>query len=227
MVGAMATSPIFRCVEDLPTVIPIFPLPAVLLLPRGKLPLNIFEPRYLEMTEDALAGSRVIGMIQPIDPTAPMAHPAVYRTGCAGRITTFSETDDGRYLITLSGLARFDVVDELPMGNKRHRRVRVSYDRFAGDLGEPAEAKLDRARLMPALKGYFAKQGLTADWQTIERTPENHLITCLSMICPFNANEKQALLECVDDAARGDTMLSLLEMAVHEGRCGCPSDRPQ
>jgi len=216
--GSMSTSANPRRIEELPTTIPIFPLPNVLLLPRGKLPLNVFEPRYLEMVQDAIASHRLIGMVQPKNPKAAPDHPEVYQTGCAGRITSFAETEDGRYLITLSGVSRFDIVRELPIGEKLHRRVEVSYGRFADDLSEPNEPGLDRARLTPALKGYFTLHGLTADWETIERTPDHHLITCLAMICPFKPNEKQALLECPTTTARADTMITLIEMALHEGR---------
>jgi Lon protease-like protein len=218
----MTAAPIRR-IEELPTVIPIFPLPGVLLLPRGKLPLNIFEPRYLEMVQEAIGSHRLIGMVQPRNPKGPLDHPEIYRTGCAGRITTFAETEDGRYLITLAGVARFDAVRELPLEGRLHRQVEVDWSRFAVDLAEPAPALLDRARLTPALKGYFVLHGLTADWDAIERTPDHHLVTCLAMICPFKPNEKQALLECPSTAERIDTMTTLIEMALLEARCAGPS----
>lgn len=208
----------YRRVVDLPRVIPIFPLPGVLLLPRGKLPLTVFEPRYLEMTQAAIGSHRLIGMVQPMDPEAPLDQPAVYRTGCAGRITTFAETDDGRYLITLAGIARFDIVRELPKEGRLHRQVEADFTRFADDLAEPEDAKLDRSRLIPALKDYFQIHGMTADWGSIERAPNNHLITCLAMICPFQPNEKQALLEYRNDSERAGAVIALLEMAAHESR---------
>ena len=217
----------YRCVEDMPTVIPIFPLPGVLLLPRGKLPLNIFEPRYLEMTQEAIGSHRLIGMVQPVDPEASPAKPEVYRVGCAGRITTFAETDDGRFLITLAGIARFDIERELPMEGRLHRRVEANFTRFADDLAEPAAVKFDRNRLIPALKDYFQVHGLTADWQSIERAPDNHLLTCLAMICPFRPNEKQALLEYPDDEARAKAVISLLEMAALEARVAPPASLRQ
>ena len=223
----MITPSPFRRIEDLPKVIPIFPLPGVLLLPRGKLPLNIFEPRYLEMTQAAIGSHRLIGMVQPVDPEAPLDHPEVYRTGCAGRITTFAETDDGRFLITLVGVARFEIERELPKEDRLHRRVEASWSRFADDLVEPAAVKLERARLMPALKGYFQRHGMTADWGSIERAPDNHLVTCLAMICPFRANEKQALLEYPNDAARAEAVIALLEMAALEAHAVPPSARRQ
>jgi Lon protease-like protein len=217
----------YRRIEELPALIPIFPLPGVLLLPRGKLPLNIFEPRYLEMVETAMASHRMIGMVQPLDAEAPLDHPDVYRTGCAGRITSYAETDDGRYMITLSGVARFDIVSEPPMEGRLHRQAEVSFARFGNDLEEPAEAKLDRTRLIPALKNYFQVQGLTADWQTIEKTPDHHLLTCLAMICPFKPNEKQALLEYRTETERGEAVIALLEMAVLEARGASCSSRRQ
>ncbi len=218
----MMTPNAFRRIEDLPEVIPIFPLPGVLLLPRGKLPLNIFEPRYLEMTQEAIGSNRLIGMVQPLHPGAALDYPEIYRIGCAGRITTFAETDDGRYLITLAGVARFEVERELPKEGRMHRRVEANFARFADDLAEPACAALDRGRLIPALKDYFQIHGMTADWKSIERAPDNHLVTCLAMICPFHPNEKQALLEYPSDAARAEAVITLLEMAVHEAR-GAPA----
>lgn len=224
--GAMMTPAPYRRIEDLPKVIPIFPLPGVLLLPRGKLPLNVFEPRYLEMTQEALASHRLIGMVQPVDPEAPLDQPEVYGTGCAGRITTFAETDDGRYMITLAGVARFEIVSELPKEGRLHRRVEANFARFADDLAAPVDAKLDRSRLIPALKDYFQIHGMTADWKSIERAPDNHLVTCLAMICPFHPNEKQALLEYPNDSARAEAVITLLEMAAHEARA-TPSARRQ
>ncbi|MGD9537769.1 MAG: LON peptidase substrate-binding domain-containing protein [Alphaproteobacteria bacterium] len=216
----------YRRVEDLPTLIPIFPLPGALLLPRGKLPLNIFEPRYLEMTEAAMASHRLIGMVQPSDANAPLDRPEVYRTGCAGRIVRYAETEDGRYLITLAGIARFEIVAEPPLEGRLYRRAEVSFKRYAHDLESPGALRLDRARLMPALRCYFQVQGLTADWQTIEKTPDDHLLTCLAMICPFKPNEKQALLEYPTDAERGEAIIALLEMAVLEARgTACPERR--
>ncbi|MSO74739.1 MAG: peptidase S16 [Alphaproteobacteria bacterium] len=217
----------YCCIEDLPKVIPIFPLPGVLLLPRGKLPLNIFEPRYLEMVQAAIGSHRLIGMVQPVDPEASPAHPEVHRIGCAGRITTFAETDDGRFLVTLAGIARFEIERELPMEGRLHRRVEVNFTRFADDLAEPPAVKFDRNRLIPALKDYFQLHGLTADWQSIERAPDNHLLTCLAMICPFRPNEKQALLEYPSDFARAQAVISLLEMAALEALVAPSSARLQ
>ena len=175
--------------EDLPPVLPIFPLTGVLLLPRGELPLNIFEPRYLNMTEDALAADRMIGMIQPTEHEATQPNPPVYRTGCAGRIVAFQETEDGRFLLTLKGICRFEVEQELPL--KRGYRPVAS------------------------LRSYFSVHGISADWKAIEASGDERLVTCLSMICPFEASEKQALLEAPDLVERSRILTTLVEMSVH------------
>ena len=201
--------------EELPAVLPIFPLTGVLLLPRGHLPLNIFEPRYLAMTRDAMGGERMIGMIQPSDPADLGDNPPVYRTGCAGRISSFSETEDGRFLITLTGVARFDVKDELPL-RSGYRRVAADWERYRADLA-PDEGAVDRDRLVAALRVFFRVHGLSADWDTIRQTPDERLVTSLAMICPFAPNEKQALLEASDLGERAKVMIALIEMAVVEG----------
>src|SRR6266446_4748684 len=141
----------------LPLVLPIFPLAGVLLLPRGRLPLNIFEPRYLAMTRDALAGERLIGMVQPSDPRVAGDNPPVYPTGCAGRLTQFSETDDGRFLITLTGVSRFRIREELPLLSG-YRRVIPDWQQFADDRASAGEPGFDRARLIRGLKSYFAQR---------------------------------------------------------------------
>ena len=197
----------------LPQSIPIFPLEGVLLLPRGKLPLNIFEPRYLNMVQDALAADRVIGMIQPTEEEQESRPPALYRTGCAGRIVAFSETDDGRLLITLAGLCRFDVEDEVPT-TRGYRRVVPSWSRFAADFAEEAEPDVDRARLLKSVEAYFKAQGLSADWDAIKSTPDGRLLVALAMVCPFAAAEKQALLEAPDPTSRAETLIALMEMAA-------------
>ena len=205
-------------IEELPRVIPIFPLPGVLLLPRGRLPLNIFEPRYLEMTQDAMASHRMIGMIQPADPNARLARldaPEVYPVGCAGRITSFSETPDSRFLITLTGVCRFAIVRELEQDDLLYRQVRADYSRFASDLPAPAPLTIDRGRLIPALKSYFDRHSLTADWDAIDRADDEALVTCLAMACPFEPGEKQALLECSGESERVDMMQALFDFAAH------------
>jgi Lon protease-like protein len=201
--------------EALPATLPIFPLNGVLLLPRGRLPLNIFEPRYLAMTRDAMGAERMIGMIQPSDPNDPGDNPPVYRTGCAGRITSFSETEDGRFLITLTGIARFDIREELPL-RSGYRRVVADWEPYRGDIA-PDDGAIDRERLLAVLRVFFKVHGISADWDTIKQTPDERLVTSLAMICPFAANEKQALLEAGNLEERAEVMIALIEMAVIEG----------
>ena len=223
----MSRNPIDPSPGRLPRQIPIFPLAGVLLLPRGRLPLNIFEPRYLAMVEDALAGDRMIGMIQPTDPACRQREPAVYGIGCAGRITSFAETEDGRYLITLTGVCRFAVMRELD-GQRGYRRVAADWDRFAADLIDPLEdggtasngCGLDRPRLLAGLKSYFKMQGLSVDWKSISGTPDERLVTSLAMICPFSPSEKQALLETPDLPERAKLLIALVEMAILDGHEG-------
>lgn len=202
--------------EDLPETFPVFPLAGALLLPRGRLPLNIFEPRYLAMTEDALTAGRMIGMIQP-DPHRPRVPggPALYRVGCLGRICAFSETDDGRYLITLAGLTRFAVAEELPM-RRGYRRVRATLAGFAADLTPPASGPLcDRPALLADLRGYFARQGIEANWDAIDAMADDALVITLCMACPFEAAEKQALLEAPTQAERAGALRTLLAIDAH------------
>ena len=215
----MSPNPFDPTIDQLPEILPIFPLTGVLLLPRGKLPLNVFEPRYLAMTEDALSGNRMIGIIQPSDPLSRASVPPVYPIGCAGRITSFSETDDGRYLITLTGVCRFETVRELPIV-RGYRRVDVSWERFAADLDEAGPALFDRARLVEGLRTYFKIQGISANWDAVESTPDERLVTSLAMICPFEPSEKQALLECGSLSERASMMVAIIEMSVLDKRSG-------
>lgn len=202
--------------EDLPDSFPVFPLTGALLLPRGRLPLNIFEPRYLAMTEDALASGRLFGMIQPDPQAAPVATgPALYRIGCLGRLSSFSETEDGRYLITLTGVIRFAVVEEHPL---RHgfRRVRADFAGFAADLDPAASvAGFDRPALLAALRASFARRGIEANWEAIDSMADDSLVTTLCMACPFEPAEKQALLEAATPADRAAALATLLQIDVH------------
>jgi Lon protease-like protein len=204
----------------LPSIVPIFPLTGVLLLPRGRLPLNIFEPRYLAMTRDALAGERLIGMVQPSDPRVVADNPPVYPTGCAGRITSFSETDDGRFLITLTGVSRFRIREELPL-MEGYRRVVPEWRTFAGDLASEDEPAFDRDRLLRGLRTYFQQHRIEADWDAITSVPGERLVTSIAMICPFEPNEKQALLEAPDLDERARLLTAIVEMAaVNQSRDG-------
>lgn len=205
---------------DLPTEFAVFPLNGALLLPGGKLPLNIFEPRYLRMIDDSLANGRVIGMIQQDGnrPETPVG-PALYRVGCLGRLTSFSETDDGRYLITLTGMARFWVQVELEM-HRGYRRVRADLARFAADLAPADPDDIDRTALLAALRAYFATQGFSANWDAIDEMSDPALVNTLAMVCPFEPIEKQALLEASTPAERAQALLSLLQMGAHSAETG-------
>jgi Lon protease-like protein len=202
-----------RGVAALPTTLPIFPLPGVLLLPHGRLPLRIFEPRYLAMTRDALAGDRLIGMVQPNDPVVSDANPPVYPIGCAGRITSFTETDDGLFLITLTGINRFRIREELPL-LEGYRRVVPEWTDFARDLEADENSGFDRDRLIRGLKGFFQHHQISADWDAIASTPVDRLVTSIAMMCPFEPSEKQALLEASDLDDRARLLTAIVEMAV-------------
>jgi len=203
--------------EDLPTDFPIFPLPGALLLPRGRLPLNIFEPRYLAMVEDSLAAGRMFGMIQPNTNAPRGPHGAsLYRIGCVGRLSHFSESEDGRYLITLTGVSRFIVKEELEM-RRGYRRVAAVFEPFAYDLTPPGAIPPGiRPELLDALAIYFRAKQIDANWEAIDSMEDPMLVTTLSMLCPFDTAEKQALLEAPTDADRAADLLALLRMAVHE-----------
>ena len=197
---------------DLPTEIAVFPLTGALLLPRGRLPLNIFEPRYLAMTMDALGQGRLFGMVQP-DARGKAAQ-GLYRIGCLGRISSFSETDDGRLLITLIGVARFRILEELPLAPGGYRRVRADYTDFVTDLLEAEPPPLDRPALLGALRPYFQARGIEANWDAVEQTPDALLVTMLAMVCPFDPPEKQALLEAAEGSDRADMLVTLLRMGA-------------
>ena len=207
--------------DELPTEFPVFPLGGALLLPQGKLPLNIFEPRYLAMVEDALASGRVIGMVQPDEgrPATPSG-PALYKVGCLGRLSSFSEADDGRYLVTLTGMIRFSIGVELEM-QRGYRRVRADLGRFRSDLDIRGSAQgIDRDGLTEALRGYFGARGFDANWDAINEMPDDALVVTLAMVCPFDPAEKQALLEAPSASDRALTLLTLLQMGAHSTDTG-------
>ncbi|WP_298223729.1 LON peptidase substrate-binding domain-containing protein [Acidocella sp.] len=204
--------------DDLPEEFPVFPLGGALLLPRGRLPLNIFEPRYLAMVEDALAEGRYFGMVQP-DKRLPRGEngPGLYRTGCLGRISSFEETDDGRYLITLTGVIRFGIAEEIEM-RRGYRRVRAGLAGFAADL-RPVEESLPFSRqiLLEALGRYFAAAGAEANWAAVRELSDEALVVSLCMACPFGHEEKQALLEARDPPMRAEALRALLEIDSFDG----------
>jgi Lon protease-like protein len=201
---------------DLPETIPVFPLPGALLLPRARLPLHLFEPRYLAMLEDVLkTPSRLIGMVQPYD--APGKDGKLHSIGCSGRVTAFSETEDGRYMITLSGMSRFRITQEVE-GFTPYRRCNVSWQGFDRDLG-PVETddSFDRDAFMEALGRYLVDQGLSTDWESLGEAEDELLINSLSMLCPFAPEDKQALLEAPSLTTRRETLMTLIEYALRGG----------
>jgi Lon protease-like protein len=210
----------YRGPDDLPDVIPVFPLAGALLLPRGQMPLNIFEPRYLAMVDDALSnGRRLIGMIQP-----DTAHrgsedrPSLYRIGCVGRITQLGETGDGRYLMELTGIARFRIVDELSVPTP-YRQCRVTYAPFADDfIARRGEDAVDRAALLAALAAFLKANDLKADWDGIENAPNEALVNALAMMSPYGAAEKQALLEAPDLKTRAEILVAVTEIELAKGQ---------
>ena len=204
--------------ENLPETFPVFPLTGALLLPQGRLPLNVFEPRYLAMVDSALAHGRMFGMIQP-DPQRPRGPngAGLYRVGCLGRLSSFSETDDGRFLITLSGLIRFRLIEELPM-QRGFRRVRGEFSPYTADLDEPAEQQsaFEREHLLAVLRAYFTRRRFEANWEAIAEMPDDALVVTLCMVCPFDPAEKQALLEAGTPGERAGALLALLQIDTHE-----------
>ncbi len=201
--------------EDLPSEFAVFPLAGALLLPRGKLPLNVFEPRYLAMILDSLAAGRLFGMIQP-DPHAATNgdEPGLYRVGCLGRLSSFNETDDGRLLITLTGLIRFTVAAELDP-RAGYRRVRADFAAFTDDLPRTRpQVLIEREKILVALRTYFSRRSVEANWDVIRGLSDDTLVITLAMACPFEAVEKQALLEAPSDADRAATLLALLQMGA-------------
>jgi hypothetical protein len=197
-----------------PGILPLFPLSGVILLPRGQLPLNVFEPRYLSLVDDALRGERVIGIVQPQGEPGQSARSPLFEIGGLGRITAFAETDDRRYLITLTGLTRFRIVRELAVLTP-YRQAEVSYERFADDRAQPNEVpSLDRPALLAALKRYFAANRIETDWESVERAPTEGLVNSLSMIAPVAPAEKQALLEAKTAAERAAILVTLIELAL-------------
>ena len=204
--------------DQLPMRIPIFPLPSALLLPGGQLPLNIFEPRYLAMVTHALATpTRLIGMLQPLDHHAgdDMAEdPGLFETGCAGRLSFFQESDDGRFVVALNGVCRFHRLRQ-ELDPNGFLVADVDWQLFANDLRVDLSA-LDRDPLISVLKRYFDMKGFETDWTQIENSDNHQLLATLSMICPFEVAEKQALLEADSMAKRADLLIAMMEMALHD-----------
>lgn len=210
--------PIFRIAEDLPKIVPIFPLEGSIVFPRGNLPLNIFEPRYLNMVDDAMYSDRVIGMIQPLIPedreeASINENPQLLKIGCLGRINSYSETDDGRYMLNLRGLCRFNIIEEEP-AERPYRMAKVSYGNYLDDM-KPLSTKepdISRDLLISALKTYLAANAIQTDWEAVAEAPMETLINALASGCPFSTIEKQMLLEFPTLQARGEALISLLQM---------------
>jgi Lon protease-like protein len=203
--------------DQLPMRIPIFPLPSALLLPGGQLPLNVFEPRYLAMVKHALATpTRLIGMVQPRDLAgdATAEEPQLFETGCAGRVSFFQESDDGRFVIALNGVCRFHRLDQ-QLDPNGFLVADVDWRPFANDLRMDISA-LDRDPLMDVLRRYFDLKGFETDWTQIENSDNHQLLATLSMVCPFEVAEKQALLEANSMASRADLLIAMMEMAIHD-----------
>jgi Lon protease-like protein len=199
--------------SELPNVVPVFPLSRALLLPRGELPLNIYEPRYITMVDHAVASERIIGMVQPVvGQSEDASTPQLYSTGCIGRITRFSETGDGRYLISLTGVSRFRVEEELEVLTP-YRQCRVSYDEFPFDLqAGSGEKEVDRIGMIRMLREFAECSKLEVDWPSIDAAPTEALVNALAMMSPFGPNEKQALLEAADLKSRAEILIALAEL---------------
>lgn len=204
--------------SELPETIAIFPLPGALLLPRARLPLHLFEPRYLQMLEDSLkTRERIIGMIQPNEVPGRKEN-GLHAIGCAGRVMQFSETDDGRYLITLGGVSRFRVVKEVE-GFTPYRRCDVAWDGFDRDLGpEESDPGFDRPRFLKLLERYFDSRELSADWDTLKEADNELLLNSLSMMLDFDPEDKQALLEAPSLTTRRETLVTLMEYQLRGGQ---------
>jgi Lon protease-like protein len=213
----MSKNPFTPTFEDLPRDLPLFPLIGVLLLPGAQLPLNIFEPRYINMLEYALGNQRFIGITQPkVEGQTGASTPdsaAVYEIGCAGRIISFKEASDGQIQVMLRGVCRFNIIDELPL-IKSFRRAIPDFSNYKNDFISEKDAVIDRQRLLSDLRAYFEMENIEADWETIKQTPDEKLVTTLAMVCPFEPDEKQALLESTDLSNRCKLVIGLIESAL-------------
>jgi uncharacterized protein len=211
----------YRSAADLPRLLKVFPLPGALLLPHAELPLNIFEPRYLAMVSDALAGDRLIGMIQPDNDEADLSgSPELKQVGCAGRITSFAETPDGRILITLSGICRFAIVKEA-ISDKPYRQVEADFSGFADDLADTDEDDaVDRTSLLKVFQEYLTANDMSADWDQVKAASTEALVNTLAVLAPHAPRDKQALLEAKDLKSRADVLIALTEMALARSGSG-------
>lgn len=214
----MPMNAVYRGPKDCPEVLPIFPLPGALLLPRGQMPLNIFEPRYVAMIDDAMRSDRLIGMIQPDSEGDSGAAPSkLFKVGCAGRITQLAESGDGRYLLTLTGLARFRVIEELST-TTTYRQVRADFAGFENDFtARFGEDDVDRDGVIEALRQFVKVMEIDVDWRGVEQAPNEALVNALCMMTPFGVREKQALLEAPDLKSRAEALIALTEIEIMRG----------
>ena len=222
----MPMNAVYQGPADLAEVIPVFPLPGALLLPRGQMPLNIFEPRYLEMIDDALADRhRLIGMIMPdAGHPGPESRPNLYRIGCVGRITQLAESGDGRYLIQLTGIARYRIEEELRVSTA-YRQCRVTYVPFIDDfIARKGEDDVDRAAVLQALQNFLEANNLKTDWEGIETAPNEALVNALAMMSPYGSAEKQALLEAPDLKTRAEILVAVTEIELAKNKA--PGETP-
>jgi hypothetical protein len=218
----MPMNAVYQSPSDLADQIPVFPLPGALLLPRGQMPLNIFEPRYTAMVDDALrSGRRLIGMIQPDEAhPGPEGKPNLYKIGCVGRITQIAETGDGRYLLQLTGIARFRVEEELAV-ETAYRQCRVSYAPFIDDFtARKGEDAVDRKSLLRALSDFLKANDLKADWEGIENAPNEALVNALAMMSPYGSAEKQAMLEAPDLKSRAEILIAVTQIELAKKSTG-------
>ena len=211
----MSINKVYNGPDDMPHLIAVFPLSGALLLPRGEIPLNIFEPRYLGMIDDAMRSHRIFGVIQPaFEADEGKPQPALQAVGCAGRITQLSETGDGRYVLTLTGIARFRIIQELQV-TTAYRQCAVDYSGFADDfISGKGAGDVDRDGVLRALKGFAEANRLKVEWDSINEAPNEALVNALSMMSPFGPREKQALLEAPDLRQRADVLIAISEMEV-------------
>jgi Lon protease-like protein len=213
--GIRAGNCLYEGIEDLPSVVPIFPLSGALLLPNGQIPLNIFEPRYIAMIDHAMAGERLIGMVQPrLDCSATGPVDDLCAIGCLGRVTQYAETGDDRYIITLSGVSRYRIVDEVAT-NCGFRKCRISVDDFTDDLDPRCgNDEIDREKLICAFRNYLDANGMEADWESVHQASNCGLLTALAMMSPWGPAEKQALLEAPNQKSRAETLIAMTEFAL-------------
>ncbi|MFZ1772380.1 MAG: LON peptidase substrate-binding domain-containing protein [Rhizobiaceae bacterium] len=212
----------YRTLDDLPQRVPVFPLAGALLLPAGRMPLNIFEPRYLQMIDDCLSGKRLIGMVQPrLDGALREdGEPELCEVGCLGRLVSLGESGDGRYLVSLHGVCRFRITGEIAAGTP-YRQCSVTP--FLSDLVEGAgAAEVDRPALLKAFRDYLKANEMEADWESVSRADNAALVNALSMMSPYGPAEKQALLEAADLKTRAETLVAITEMSLAESEDGTP-----